>query len=92
MLHEVVNHSKGHIRTDGAGTIAKQQGGMHHFTDFAALYNQRCLHTFLYRNQVMVNGTHCDERWDGRMTLVDVAVSKYDIVDSAVNTLLCLLT
>ena len=56
-FHPVIEHGERHVRVEGAGTVAQQQGGMHHFADFPALDNQRRLHTLLHADQVVMHGT-----------------------------------
>ena len=57
-LNEVVEHSKSHVRTQGTGSVAQQQGCMHHLTYLAALNYEGCLHTLLHTDKMMVHSTH----------------------------------
>ena len=74
LLHQVIQHRKGHVRTNCAGSVAQQQRRMHHFTNLAALHDEGCLHTLLHRNEVMVYGTHRQQAWDGCPLLVNVSI------------------
>ena len=56
LLHQVVQYGVGHVGADGAGAVAQQQGGVHHFADFAALHDEGCLHPLLHTDEVMVHG------------------------------------
>ena len=38
-LHKIVENGEGHVRTQGAGSIAKQQGGMHGLSNLTALHD-----------------------------------------------------
>ena len=46
-LHETVQYGECHVRVDGAGSIAHQQCGMHHFAYFSAFHYKGCLYPFL---------------------------------------------
>ena len=61
LLHEVVDDGEGHVRVDGRSTVAQQESSVHHLTDFARLYDEGCLHTLAYRDEVVVNGTHSEQ-------------------------------
>ena len=65
---------------------------MHHLADLTALNNQSCLHTLTCVNEVVVYGAHCEQRRNGDMILVDVAVGEDDIVVAFVHALLCIVT
>ena len=56
LLHQVVQHGVGHVGADGTGTVAQQQGGVHHFANFAALHDKSCLYALLHTDEVMVYG------------------------------------
>ena len=84
-LHQVVQHGKRHIRTQCRGSVAQQQRRMHHLANLAALHYQRRLHTLAYADQVVVNSRDRQQRRDGRMRLVDVAVTEDDVVDPFVH-------
>ena len=58
-FYQIVEHSECHIRINSTGTIANEQGSMHHFACFATLNHQGCFHALLHRNKVMVYCTHC---------------------------------
>ena len=73
-LHETVQYGEGHVRVDGAGSIAHQQGGVHHFAYFSAFHYEGCLHPFLYGNQIVVYGTYSQQRRYGRMFRIRSAV------------------
>ena len=91
-LHQVVENGKRHIRTDGAGTIAQQQGGMHHLTNFATLYNQGSLHTLTHAYQIVVDSRDGQQRGDGSVHVVDVAVAEDNVVHTLVHAGLGLMT
>ena len=55
-FHQIIEHGEGHVRTQGAGTIAQQQGSVHHLTDLTTLHNQCCLHTLAHTDQIVVDG------------------------------------
>ena len=56
LLHQVVQHGVSHVGADGTGTVAQQQGGVHHFANFAALHDKSCLYALLHTDEVMVYG------------------------------------
>ena len=64
---------------------------MHHLTNLAALHNQGGLYTLLYRNEIMVYRTHCQQARNGCPLLVDVTVRENDVVHTFIHTRLCLL-
>ena len=88
---QMVYNGEGHIRTDGAGSVAEQQGSVHHFPYLAALNDDGGLYALAHRDKIMVNGADCEERRYGSMLAVDVAVGEDDVVDTLVHALLCLL-
>ena len=55
-LHKVVEDGEGHVRAQGAGSIAKQQGGMHGLTNLAALHDKRCLDALADADEIVMNG------------------------------------
>ena len=50
LLHQIIQYSERHVRTQGTGTVAQQQGGVHHLANLTALNDQGCLHTLTYAN------------------------------------------
>ena len=84
MLHQIVEHGKGHVGAQGAGTVTQQQGSVHHLANLTALNNQGCLHTLTHANQVVVNSTHSQQRWDSGMRLVEVAIAQNNIVHALI--------
>ena len=64
LLHQVVQHGKGHVRTNGTGTIAQKQSSVHHLAYLTTLDNQGCLHTLAHANQVVVNSRNGQQRGD----------------------------
>ena len=65
---------------------------MHGLANLTALNNQGCLYALAHANQIVVNGTYSQQRWDGGMLLVDVAVREDDVVYTLVNAGLGILT
>ena len=59
--YKIIKHCEGHIRTDGAGTIAKQQSGVHNLTYLTTLHYQSRLHTLLNTYQIVVYGRHSQQ-------------------------------
>ena len=84
---KVVNHGESHIRVDCACAVAQQQRGVHNLANLAALNNQRRLHAFLYRHQIVVDCAHGQQRRNSGVLLVYVSISQNDIVDAFVNRL-----
>ena len=78
--HQVVQHGKGHVGVDGAGAVAQQEGGVHHLADFAALHHEGGLHTLLHAYQVVVHRADGQQRGDGRMGGIHVAVGQDEVV------------
>ena len=91
LLHEVVQHGECHVRTNRAGTIAEQQGCVHHLTNLTALHNQSGLHTLLHTDEVMMHRTHRQQARDGSTLLVDVSIGKDDVVHALIDRCLSLL-
>ena len=91
-LDEVVENGESHIRAQCAGSIAQKQGGVHGLANFSALHDQRRLHAFAYGNQVMVYGADGQQRRDGGMLLVNVAVGENDVVHALVHAALGFVT
>ena len=65
---------------------------MHHLTYLTTLHDKGGLHTLTCINEVMVNGAHSEQGWDGSMGLIHATVAQDDIVVSIIHTLLSLLT
>ena len=59
---------------------------MHCLTYLTALDDKGCLHTLADRDKVMMNGRYGQQRRDGGMSLIDVAVAENDVVIAVVNT------
>ena len=85
LLHEVVQHGKRHIGTDGAGSVAQQQGGVHDLAYLTALDDKGSLHAFSHSDEMMVNGTYGQQRRYGCVACVDVAVGQNDVVHAFVD-------
>ena len=64
---------------------------MHHLTNLTALNNQSRLHTLSNADKIVVNSTHGEERRNGSMLDVYVTVRENDVVNTLINTVLCLL-
>ena len=88
---KVVYDGEGHIRADGAGSVAEQQGGVHHLPYLATLHDDGCLNTLAHGDKIMVDGADSEKRRYGSMLAVDVTIGKNDVVDALVYALLCLL-
>ncbi len=88
-LDEVVENGVGHVRTECGCTVAQQQGGMHHLAYLSALHNQCGLHTLADIDEVVVDGTHRQQRRDGDVVVVDVAVGEDDVVVALIHALFC---
>ena len=88
---KVVYDGEGHVRADGAGSVAEQQGSVHHLPYLAALHDYGCLNTLAHGDKIMVDGAYGEKRRYGSMLAVDVTVGKNDIVDTLVYALLRLL-
>lgn len=65
---------------------------MHHFTDLTALHDQGGLHTFANLDEIMVNGTHSQQRRDGYMLIIGITVREDDIVVTVIHALLSIVT
>ena len=92
LLHQIIQHGKRHVWAQGAGAIAQQQGGVHHLANLTALNNQGCLHTLTHADQIMVNSADGQQRWDGCMLLVEVAVAQDNVVNTLIYTGFSLMT
>ena len=86
--HEVVKHGECHVRIDGTGAVAQEQGRVHHLAYLAALHHQCRLHALLHADQVVVNRAHGEQRGDDGMFPVRPPVSEDDIVHPVVDALL----
>ena len=86
-LHQVIEHGKRHIGIDGTGSIAQQQGSMHHLANLAALHNKRSLHTLTHSNQVVVHSTDCQQRGNGCVLRIDLSSTQNDIVYPLIHTI-----
>ncbi len=64
LLHQVVQHGKGHVRTDSTGTVAQEQSGVHYLAYLTALDNKSRLYTLAHANQVVVNSRNGQQGWD----------------------------
>ena len=60
-LHKVVQYGKGHVRTNGAGTVTQKKSSVHYLAYLTALDNQGCLYTLLHTYQIMVNSTYSQQ-------------------------------
>ena len=58
---------------------------MHHLANLTALYDKGGLHTLADGNQVMMNGAHCEQRRNGCVLLIDIAVAEDDVVVAVVD-------
>ena len=47
---------------------------MHYLTNLTALNDEGCLNTLAGINQIMMYGTHGEQRWDCRMGLIHATV------------------
>ena len=90
LLHQVVQHGEGHVRTDGAGTVTQKKGCVHNLAYLAAFYNKGGLYTLAYTNKVMVNGRNGQQRGDSCVFAVDVSIREDDVVYAFVHTGFCL--
>ena len=61
LADQVVEDGEGHVGTDGTGTEAQQQGGVHHLAQLAGLHHQSGLHALLHGDQMMVHGADRQE-------------------------------
>ena len=86
VLHQIVEYRKCHVWAQGAGSVTQQQGCVHYLANLTALNNQSCLHTLTYANQVVVNSTNGQQRWDGGMGIVQVAVAQDNVVHTLIYT------
>ena len=86
VLHQIVEYRKRHVWAQGAGSVTQQQGCVHYLANLTALNNQSCLHTLTYANQVVVNSTNGQQRWDGGMGIVQVAVAQDNVVHTLIYT------
>ena len=64
---------------------------MHHFANLTTLHNQGGLHALTNANQIVVDSRNSQQRWDGGMMLIDIAVAQDDVVHTFINALLSLL-
>ena len=88
LLHEVVEDGVGHVGAESRRAIAQEKGGVHHLAYLARLDDKGCLYALSHGDEVMVDGAHRQQRWDGDMRGVDVAVGEDDVVVALVDTLL----
>ena len=82
------DNCEGKIWVDGGGAVAEQQRGMHRLTNLPALDDQRRLDPLASGNQVMVHGADSQQRRDGRMGLVHVAIRQNDVVHPVIDAFL----
>ncbi len=90
-LDQVVQHGKGHIGTDGAGTVTQKEGCMHHLAYLTTLHDEGGLYALAYADKIMMNGTDCQQRRNGCMLCIYVSVTQDDIVYAIIHALLGLL-
>ena len=90
--HQVVEYGKCHVWAQCTGAIAQQQCRVHGLAYFAALDYESCLNTFPDTYEVMVYGTHSQQRGNCRMPVVDITVAEDDVVHTIIYTLLCIMT
>ena len=64
---------------------------MHGLANLTALNNQGCLYALAHADQIVVNSTYSQQRWDGSMLVINIAVREDDVVDTLVNTCLGIL-
>ena len=86
---QMVYNGEGHVWTDGAGSIAKQQGGMHHLSYLAAFHDDGGLDALAHGDKIMVYGADSEKRRNGSVLAVDVAVGENDIVYALIHALFC---
>ena len=91
MLHQIIEHGEGHVRAQGTGSVAQQQGCVHHLTDLAALHNQCRLHTLTHTNQIVVDCRDSQKTGNRSVCLVEVAIAQDDVVHTFIDTLLSFL-
>ena len=65
---------------------------MHYLTNLTALNDEGSLHTLAGINQIMMYGTHGEQRWDGGMGLIHATVAQDDVVVTIIHALGSLLT
>ena len=65
---------------------------MHYLTNLTALNDEGCLYTLAGINQIMMYGTHGEQRWDGGMGLIHATVAQDDVVVTIIHALGSLLT
>ena len=87
LADQVVEDGEGHVGTDGTGTEAQQQGGVHHLAQLAGLHHQSGLHALLHGDQMMVHGADRQERWNDCLLLIHVPVAQDDVVDTLIHRL-----
>ena len=90
-LHQIVEDSEGHIRTQGTCTIAQQQGSMHHLANLTALHDESSLYSLAHADEIVVDSRDSQQTRNSSVRLVKVAIAQNDVVHSFIDTLLCLL-
>ncbi len=71
-----VDRLEGHVRADGRGAVAQQQGDVVHLACVAALDEQAHARPGLLADQVVVDGTHRQQRRDRRLLGGDAPVAQ----------------
>ena len=64
---------------------------MHYLTNLTALNDEGSLHTLAGINQIMMYGTHGEQRWNGGMSFIHATVAQDDVVVTIIHALCCLL-
>ena len=92
---QVVEHGKRHVGTEGAGTVAQQQGGMHGLADFAAFHDECRLHALAHGDEIVVDGAHGQQRGDIAACYLSrrqvALVGKDDVVVTVIDSFLGIL-
>ena len=64
---------------------------MHYLTNLTALNDEGSLHTLAGINQIMMYGTHGEQRWNGGMSFIHATVAQDDVVVTIIHALCSLL-
>ena len=87
-LYQVIQDSKGHIRTQRTCTIAQQQCCMHRLANFATLHDKSRLNSLANTDKIVVDSAHSQQRRDCSLLIIKITVSENDVVYALVNTCL----
>ncbi len=71
---QIVDGFNREIRIDGAGTVADQQGKVHHLARLAAFNDDGDLRAGLFLDEAIVHGGHRQQAWDRRIGRVNAAI------------------